>query len=141
MFGFAADGTSPIKQIDLVGREDRRTGEPFWLCFVHFSSDKGVVTTPEVEDFVKRIQSGEEVNIQYCYPKKWFWKVRKNNNNSDKNSQKQEKQEQKPRIMPKEEQDELREQKNFIKQEVEDIKKKTSSAETRKLNWADSDDE
>ena len=142
MFGLAPDGTSPIKQIDLVGREDRRTGEPFWLCFVHFSSEKGVITTPEVEDFVKRIQDGEEVNIQYCYPKKWFWKVRKNNNHSDKNSQKQEKVEQKPRIMPKEEQAELRQQKNIIKKEVEDMKNTKSSTETKKkINWADADDE
>lgn len=66
---------SCIQKIDLVGREDRKTGEPFNIVFIHFHD--GVANTPETKSFVEKIESGQEVKLMYRHP--WFWKARKNN--------------------------------------------------------------
>ena len=126
MFGADTEGNSCIKQIDFVGREDRRTGEPFWLVFIHFTS-AGVNNTPETSDFVDRINKGLEVNIQYCYPKTWFWKARKNK----KAQSNQESDAPRPRIMPIEVQEEIDLNKTKIKQTMI----------TNKTNWADAEEE
>lgn len=75
IFGPDATGNSCIDHVDMVRRQDRNTGEPYHVVFLHFS--EYMLESEEINDFVKRINSGEEVKIQYKPP--WFWKVRKNN--------------------------------------------------------------
>jgi hypothetical protein len=74
LFGSDIHGNSCVERIDLINKEDRRTGEPFHVAFVHFV--KEMATSEELTAFIQRIESGEEVKIEYRYP--WFWKVRKN---------------------------------------------------------------
>ena len=74
IFGTTPDGASCIDHIDLIQREDRKSGELFHVAFVHFVPIAG---TPEIKTFINKIEAGEEVKIEYSYP--WFWKVRKNN--------------------------------------------------------------
>ena len=66
-------GPSCLKRVDMVMREDTRTGEPYFLVFLHFNP---VDRTPEVEYLVEKIKKGDEVKIEYDQP--WFWKLRKN---------------------------------------------------------------
>lgn len=132
MFGQDANGNSCIDRIDLVGREDRRTGEPFWLAFVHFT-DSGVKVTTETEDFVTRINQGREVNIQYCYPKTWFWKARKNNAVTKKNTQEDAP---RPRIMPIQDQEEIEQKKTIIKKEIGEMNAQAQQPENKKIDWA-----
>lgn len=68
-------GRSCVERIDLINRQDRNTGEPFHVAFIHFV-ESGVAETKELKTFVERIEAGSEVKIEYSYP--WFWKVRKN---------------------------------------------------------------
>lgn len=68
-------GRSCVERIDLINRQDRNTGEPFHVAFIHFV-DSGVAETKELKAFVERIEAGNEVKIEYSHP--WFWKVRKN---------------------------------------------------------------
>ena len=75
VFGGTIHGESCIQRIDLVGREDMRTGEPFNIVFLHFKQE--IPSSAELEAFIERIEAGEEIKIEYKYP--WFWKVRKNN--------------------------------------------------------------
>ena len=74
LFGPAADGDSCVTRIDLIPKNDRNTGEEFWLVFVHFS--ELMISSDFLEDFVDRINANEEIKVQYNPP--WFWKVRKN---------------------------------------------------------------
>ena len=66
-------GPSCLSRVDMVMREDNRTGEPYFLVFLHFNP---VDRTPEVEYLVEKINKGDEVKIEYDQP--WFWKLRKN---------------------------------------------------------------
>ena len=134
MFGMGADGKSCIEHSDFVGRDDRNTGEPFWLVFVHFTP-AGVEFSPETEDFVRRINEGREVNIQYCYPKTWFWKARKNKAVTKKVEQEEPA---RPRIMPIEEQDEIEQNKIIIQKETGEIK--DPDPIKKKMNWADDEE-
>ena len=68
-------GRSCIERIDLINRQDRKTGELFHVAFIHFV-ESGVSETKELKAFVERIEAGNEVKIEYSHP--WFWKVRKN---------------------------------------------------------------
>ena len=74
LFGPDAHGDSCVTRIDFLPKKDRNTGEDFWVVFIHFS--ELINSTEFLEDFAKRINSNEEVKIQYNPP--WFWKVRKN---------------------------------------------------------------
>ena len=74
LFGPAADGDSCVDRIDMIPKKDRNTGEDFWVVFIHFS--ELMISSDFLEDFVDRINSNEEIKIQYNPP--WFWKVRKN---------------------------------------------------------------
>ena len=69
-------GKTCIECIDLVERADRKTSEPFFVAFLHFTQT-GVPSTKELVTFVQRIEAGDEIKIEYRHP--WFWKVRKNN--------------------------------------------------------------
>ena len=73
-FFYTMDSYSVVERIDMIPRIDNKTQEPFYLVFVHFRNN--VYKNDAVEDFVKRIEAGEEVGMHYDYP--WFWKVRKN---------------------------------------------------------------
>lgn len=70
------DRASCIDRIDMIQREDKRTGELFHVVFIHFV-EEGVISSPEAVAFVEKITANEEVKIEYSHP--WFWKVRKNN--------------------------------------------------------------
>lgn len=74
LFGPDATGESCVERVDLIPKKDRRTDEPFWVVFVHFSPD--VFSSDYLLDFANRIANDEEVMIQYNPP--WFWKVSKN---------------------------------------------------------------
>ena len=67
---------SCIDHIDMIQREDKKTSELFHVVFIHFV-EEGVVSSPEAEAFVAKINANEEVKLEYSHP--WFWKVRKNN--------------------------------------------------------------
>jgi hypothetical protein len=74
LFGSDVHGKSCVERIDLITKEDRRTGEQFLVVFLHFVKEMPI--SEELTAFIQRIESGEEVKIEYRYP--WFWKVRKN---------------------------------------------------------------
>ena len=74
LFGADVHGNSCVDHIDLITKQDRRTGEDFLVAFIHFV--KEMPTSEELSAFIKRIDDGEEIKIEYSYP--WFWKVRKN---------------------------------------------------------------
>lgn len=64
---------SCVKRVDMLAREDRKTGEPYWLVFLHFHD---VFRSQESDFFSEQINKNELVSIMYDQP--WFWKVRKN---------------------------------------------------------------
>jgi len=74
LFGGTTENESCIQRIDMCQRQDRKTGEYFNLVFVHFKPK--MQETPELMEFIKKIEDGEEVRLMYSHP--WFWKVRKN---------------------------------------------------------------
>tara|TARA_B110000467_G_C18209630_1_gene416629 strand:- start:15 stop:446 length:432 start_codon:yes stop_codon:yes gene_type:complete len=72
-------GAGTVRDVDMLLREDYKTGEFFWLMFVHFNNysptrdDINLVDC--INDFVKRVSIGEELRIQYNAP--YFWKAYK----------------------------------------------------------------
>lgn len=91
LFGHSTiDGLSPVQRIDLVPREDRKTGEPFSVVFVHFR--KTSINNQFIQNFTHQLNQGQELRIYYSHP--WFWKVRKSDSpvpkhNNQHNSPKQ----------------------------------------------------
>ena len=77
LFGDDNTGNSCIQRIDMKKREDKKTGEEYWMVFVHFSSE--MEQTSEIEAFVERLDQGEQIKI--AYRDHWYWKVSKNKSN------------------------------------------------------------
>ena len=71
LFGSDVHGKSCVERIDLIKQENRRTGEQYKVAFLHFV--KEMPASEELTAFIQRIESGEEVKIEYRYP--WFWNV------------------------------------------------------------------
>ena len=116
LFGPDAYGNSCVENIDMISKTDRYTGEKFWLVFVHFSDN--MYHSEYLDDFVQRINSNEEVKIQYNPP--WFWKVRKNTSVKEKNTRTG------PRIMSRKDEEE------FMKAQREILAERNkNSAETK----------
>ena len=72
-------GAGTVRDTDMLLREDYKTGELFWLIFVHFnayvpSKDASDIVTC-INDFKTRIVNGEQVRIQYDGVH--FWKAYK----------------------------------------------------------------
>jgi hypothetical protein len=72
-------GVGSVRDTDMLLREDYKTGELFWLIFVHFNAyvpskdAKNIVSC--ISDFKTRIMNREEVRIQYDGVH--FWKAYK----------------------------------------------------------------
>ena len=64
-------GENLIKQVDMVLRQDNRTGEGFYLVFIHFNDS----SNSDLTHFMKRIEDEQEVKV--IYYQQWFWKCRK----------------------------------------------------------------
>ena len=109
LFGDDETGNSCVERIDMKLRQDKRTGEDFWMVFVHFSPQ--MARTRELEAFVERLEQGEQVKIQYRHP--WFWKVSKNKSVK--------KPRQGPRILSVEDEEDI---KKFQKEQLESKKTK-----------------
>ena len=112
LFGDDENGNSCVERVDMKLREDKRTGEEFWMVFVHFSPQ--MARTRELEAFVERLEQGEQVKIQYRHP--WFWKVSKNKSVK--------KPRQGPRILSVEDEEDI---KKFQKEQLENKKSKKQS--------------
>jgi len=97
LFGPDMFGESCIDKVDIIQRNDRNTGEPFHVVFIHFSEH--MYFSEYLNDFATRINNDEEINIQYNHP--WFWKVRKNKASSRKEVRTG------PRIMSRRDEEEL----------------------------------
>ena len=67
-----------VDHVDMVQREDQRTGYPFYIAYVHFTEIKDIQTFEESGGnvFLDKINANQEVRLVYRDP--WFWKVRKN---------------------------------------------------------------
>lgn len=67
-----------VDHVDMVERQDRRTGYPFYIAYVHFSSIQDTKAFEESGGvtFLNKINADQEVRLVYRDP--WFWKVRKN---------------------------------------------------------------
>ena len=112
LFGDDETGNSCVERIDMKLRQDKRTGEDFWMVFVHFSSQ--MARTRELEAFVERLDEGEQVKIQYRHP--WYWKVSKNKSVK--------KPRQGPRILSVEDEEDI---KKFQKEQLESKKENKKS--------------
>ena len=70
-------GVGTVRDTDMLLREDYKTGELFWLIFVHFNAYVPSIDAANlvacIGDFKARILNGEEVRIQYDAVH--FWKA------------------------------------------------------------------
>tara|TARA_B100001758_G_scaffold171495_2_gene148464 strand:+ start:55771 stop:56202 length:432 start_codon:yes stop_codon:yes gene_type:complete len=72
-------GVGTVRDTDMLLREDYKTGELFWLIFVHFnayvpSKDAANIVSC-INNFKARILNGEQVRVEYDGVH--FWKVYK----------------------------------------------------------------
>ena len=69
-------GEHAIADVAMVEREDRNTGEAFWLIFVHFNAvlESNYPDLESAKTFGERLTAGEEIRVEYRAP--WYWKVR-----------------------------------------------------------------
>jgi hypothetical protein len=110
MFGHTTiDGQSPVHRIDIVPREDRKTGEPFNVVFVHFK--KTTINNAFIQSFTQQLNQGQELRIYYNHP--WFWKVRKSDSPMPKHNSSTKSQAPKSILSPEEEQEILAYQKQI----------------------------
>ena len=63
-------GENLVSQVDMIERQDNKTGEGFYLVFVHFNS-----TNEHLDPFMSKLESEGEVKVIYQEP--WFWKCKK----------------------------------------------------------------
>ncbi len=70
-------GVGTVHDTDMLLRQDYKTGELFWLIFVHFNAYVPSIDAANlvacISDFKARILSGEQVRIQYDGVH--FWKA------------------------------------------------------------------
>tara|TARA_Y100000992_G_scaffold267818_1_gene206603 strand:- start:2927 stop:3460 length:534 start_codon:yes stop_codon:yes gene_type:complete len=64
---------TPILRIDLIVKEDARSGQIYQIAFVHF---KEVAETESIQSLASQLENGESVKFVHSYP--WFWILRKN---------------------------------------------------------------
>ena len=70
-------GENAVREVRLIPREDRNTGESFWLVFVHFNE----VATDSYPDWEKarsyseKIEADQMVKVEYSAP--YYWKTLK----------------------------------------------------------------
>ncbi len=64
---------TPISRIDLIVKEDARSGQIYQIAFVHF---KEVAETESIQSLASQLENGESVKFVHSYP--WFWILRKN---------------------------------------------------------------
>ena len=126
LFGDDETGNSCVERIDMKLRQDKRTGEDFWMVFVHFSPQ--MARPRELEAFVERLEHGEPVKIQYRHP--WFWKVSKNKSVK--------KPRQGPRILSVEDEEDI---KKFQKEQLESKKTKKQQVNVAILTKTPNEDE
>lgn len=139
LFGPDAYGNSCVEKVDMVRKSDTRTGQDFWLVFVHFSHH--MYLSDYLGDFVTRINNDEEVLLQYNPP--WFWKVRKNKAATRKDVRTG------PRIMSRKDEEEfMSRQKEILKQRntntdtAERVKDDSpASGSQSEKSWADIEEE
>ena len=62
-----------VKKVDLIIKEDGRTGKMYQIAFVHFTK---VPETEETKELKEKLEKGESVMLTYNYP--WYWVLRKN---------------------------------------------------------------
>ena len=64
---------TPILRIDLIKKQDARSGQIYQIAFVHF---KEVAETESIQSLASQLENGESVKFVHNYP--WFWILRKN---------------------------------------------------------------
>ena len=71
-------GQDCVHHVDMVQREDRKTGYPFYIAYVHFGVIRDVEAFEQCggTQFLEKINADKEVRLVYRDP--WFWKVRRN---------------------------------------------------------------
>ena len=72
-------GETAIREVKLIPREDRNTGESFWLVFVHFN-DVATDSYPDWEKaqaYSEKIEADQMVKVEYSAP--YYWKTLKCN--------------------------------------------------------------
>ena len=63
-------GENLVSQVDMIERQDNKTGEGFYLVFVHFNS-----TNEHLDQFMSKLESEGEVKVIYQEP--WFGSARR----------------------------------------------------------------
>lgn len=73
-----------VEKVDMVERNDRNTGEPYWMVFVHFNGEEqasaeaiAAAGLMDQKKFITDINANKQCSIVYY--KQWFWKCRRNN--------------------------------------------------------------
>ena len=71
-------GQDCVHHVDMVERQDRKTGYPFFIAYVHFDVIRDVAAFEQCggSQFLDKINADKEVRLVYRDP--WFWKVRRN---------------------------------------------------------------
>lgn len=71
-------GQDCVHHVDMVQREDHKTGYPFFIAYVHFDVIRDVEAFEQCggTQFLEKINADKEVRLVYRDP--WFWKVRRN---------------------------------------------------------------
>jgi len=77
-------GGEVVSRVDMRERNDRNTGEQFWIVFVHFNDEARAIAQRgamggllDQSKFIADIDADKQVKI--TYDRQWFWKCRKNN--------------------------------------------------------------
>jgi hypothetical protein len=65
---------TPIARIDMIPKEDAKTGQMYAIAFVHFQPE--MVETDEVSSFRAAMEKDDSVKLVHSYP--WYWIIRKN---------------------------------------------------------------
>lgn len=71
-------GQDCVHHVDMVQRQDYKTGYPFYIAYVHFDVIRDVKAFDQCggDTFLAKIKADQEVRLVYRDP--WFWKVRRN---------------------------------------------------------------
>ena len=72
-------GQDCVHHVDMVERQDRKTGYSFFIAYVHFAaiSDMEMFEERGGHQFLEKINADQEVKLVYS-DGPWFWKVRRN---------------------------------------------------------------
>ena len=81
---FLGTQNPPVDHVDMVAKQDTKTGQDYFIAFVFFRELEDDECEPWVREFAQDLEKGNKLKIVHAHP--WYWQVSKNTGKKRMNS-------------------------------------------------------